>query len=125
VAGLAHAGLHQAVVLSHTRGDSDNVMAAVRLPPVHEFTVSVHIDHALGSVVADGVAVAAPLVEVLDRLRGALDDPDTVLEVLDLATARARVRQAVDAGARIVPPVETDDWPRCRPLVEWVARLPA
>jgi hypothetical protein len=124
IAGFADARLRRAVVLSHERSDSDNLMVGVGLPPALEWTMSIHVDHALGSVVADGLAVAAPLAVVLDRLRGALDDPETSLDALPLDEARTRISRAVEAGARLVPPVETDDWPRCRPLVEWLVRLP-
>ena len=124
VGGLAHAEVHRAVRVSHVRGDADNVLVGVRLPPAHEITVSVHVDHDEGTVVTDCVVLPAGLVDVVRKLQGAIDDPGTQLDVLDLPDARARITRAVDNGAAAYPPVETDDWPLLRPLVEWVVRLP-
>ena len=46
--------------------------------------------------------------------------------MLSLADARTWVDDAVKRGAITFPPFETEDWPGCRALVEWVIRgLPA
>jgi hypothetical protein len=123
VGGLAHAEAHGAVVVSHVRGDADNLLVGVHLPPAHEMTVAVYVDHDEGTVVTDCVVLPARLADVVVRLRSAIDDPGTRLDDLDLADAGARITRAVDNGAAAYPPVETDDWPLLRPLVEWVARL--
>jgi hypothetical protein len=125
VGGLAHAEAYRAVLVSHVRGDADNVIVGVRLPPAHEITVSVYVDHDEGTVVTDCVVLPTNLADVVRKLQSAIDDPDTRLDDLDVADARARITRAVDNGAAAYPPVETDDWPLLRPLVEWVARLPA
>jgi hypothetical protein len=53
-------------------------------------------------------------------------EPDTTFEEADPAQAQATVTEAIDHGAMMFPPLETDTWPGCRPLVEWLlSRLPA
>jgi uncharacterized membrane protein len=55
-----------------------------------------------------------------------IGEPDTTFEEADPAQARATVTEAIDHGAMMFPPLETDTWPGCRPLVEWLlSRLPA
>lgn len=67
--------------------------------------------------------VDAPVDEVTAQLREATDhDPDTTFADLALADARARVEDAIDVGAVTYPPLESETWPVCRPLVEWVLR---
>ena len=34
-----------------------------------------------------------------------------------------RITEAVERGARTIPPTETETWPTCRPLVEWMTSL--
>jgi hypothetical protein len=40
-----------------------------------------------------------------------------------LAEARARISQAIENGARLFPPLETETWPASRPLAKWLLRL--
>ena len=36
------------------------------------------------------------------------------------------IEEAIDHGSRLYPPLTSDSWPMCRPLVEWLLRkLPA
>ena len=55
-----------------------------------------------------------------------MEDPDQSLTRTDAATARAVMEEAIDNGSRLYPPLTSDSWPMCRPLVEWLLRkLPA
>src|SRR3954451_9560177 len=56
-------------------------------------------------------------------MRTTADDPDTTLTALQPADARARITGAVELAAITFPPLETDTWPACRPLVEWAVGL--
>ena len=122
---LSRARPYRAVLVSHVRGMADNVLVGVRLPPGHEISVSVYIDHAEGTVVADCVALPASLADVVAKLRSVVDELGTSFDDLALPDARARITRAVDNGATAHPSVETEDWPLFRPLVEWVTRLVA
>ncbi len=122
VGQIGQAAAYRAAAVTHVLGDGENVLVGVRLGPAHELTVSVFVDHTLGTVARDAVVVPASIAEVLATLRAAVDDPDTRYHDIPLADARARISEAVERGARLRPRLETDEWPLCRPLVEWVAR---
>jgi Domain of unknown function (DUF6398) len=67
-----------------------------------------------------------PLPVLLELMRSEADDPDVTLTEFDPADARARMTEAVEHGALVFPPLESETWPACRPLVEWaVGLLPA
>jgi len=125
VAGLRNAEPYRAVVVSHVRGMAENVIVGVRVPPGYEITVSVYIDHDEGTVVTDCVSLPARLADVVVTLSSVIAELGTRFDDIDLADARGRIIRAVDNGAVAYPPVETEDWPLFRPLVEWVARLVA
>ncbi len=110
--------------VTHVLGDGENVLIAIRLPTGHVVTAVVYIDHNLGTLVKDAFVVSDSLANVVEGVRAsAADDPDTVVAPLALADAKARITQAVELGAMTYPPFETDTWPACRALVEWMNTL--
>jgi hypothetical protein len=109
--------------MRHVLGDGDNVVLGVRLPGGHELCAAVYIDHNLGTLVKDAYVVPGALSALVDLMRSTADDPDTTLTELDAADARARITEALELSALTFPPIETDTWPACRPLVEWAVRL--
>ena len=112
--------------MRHVLGDGENIVIGVRLPGGRELCAAVYIDHNLGTMVADAYVVPGSLPELSDLMRTTADDPDTTLTDLDPADARARITEALELSAMTSPPIETDTWPACRPLVEWaVGLLPA
>ena len=113
----------KAVQLSHVLGDGDNVMVGVSLPTGHQLSVVVYIDHNLGTVVKDAFVVPGSIDELVSIMIPSIRDADLMVEELAAADARERITAAIAAGAMIYPALETDSWPACRPLVEWVTRL--
>lgn len=111
------------VEVVHVLGDGDNVLVGARLPDGRHLTAVVYIDHNAGTVVKDAFVVPAPVDELVEQLLEVADDPDTQARDIAAADARARIAEAVEHGARVVPPFESDTWPSCRPLVEWMAAL--
>jgi hypothetical protein len=122
LAGLGEAAVYRAVESTHVLGDGDNVLLGARLPG-YELTAVSYIDHNLGTVVKDAFPVPGPIADVVARLREVADDPDVTFRDIGLADARARVAQGIEAGAMTFPPFETETWPSCRPLTEWLLRL--
>jgi hypothetical protein len=121
---LPRATPYRAVEMTHVLGDGDNVMLGVRLPRDTELTLVVYIDHNLGTVVKDAFAVPEPIAELVVFMQEKEGkDSDTAWNELDLADARVRIADAIEVGAIAWPPYETDTWPACRPLVEWISRL--
>jgi hypothetical protein len=123
LAHLTSADPYRTAELVHVLRDGDNVMVGVRLHDGHQLTAVVYIDHNMGTVVKDAFVLDQPIVSVLTRFKEiAADDPDSTIDDIPAADARARVTQAITLGAITVPPFETDTWPACRPLVEWIVR---
>lgn len=107
--------------LVHILGDGDNVMVAWRWPDRSAATAVVYIDHNMGTIVKDAFIMPESF-DVLVRQFERSGLMDQVIRPLDPAVARTRITEAIEAGERVLPPLETDSWPMCRPLVEWVVR---
>lgn len=109
---------------SHVLGDGDNIALGWRWPGGQEASAVVYVDHNVGSLVKDAFVVDEPLDDLLGSYRS-LNDPDMSLEPLDPAEARARISQGIARADITIPPFESETWPLCRPLVQWVVgRLP-
>jgi Domain of unknown function (DUF6398) len=124
---LNRATVDEVVEMVHVLGDGDDILIGVGLPGGSALSIVVYIDHNLGSLVKDAFVIPEPLDALIDHMRRAAnDDPDTTWAQLAPADARVRIRDAIDISAITFPPLETDSWPACRPLVEWVVgMLPA
>jgi hypothetical protein len=59
---------------------------------------------------------------MVPEFRRVTDGPDTRWDDISLAEARAWVDAAIELAAITFPPLETETWPACRALVEWIAR---
>jgi hypothetical protein len=108
--------------LTHVLGDGDDYLFGVTLPSGHALSALVYVDHNLGTVVKDAFVVPEPLEVLALKVGSTLDDPDQSLTRIDAATGRAVVEAAIEHGARMYPPLSSDSWPVCRPLVEWLLR---
>ena len=122
-------GLEQARIeadvwfLTHVLGDGDDFLLGVTLPSGLALSALVYVDHNLGTVVKDAFVVPESLEDLAIRLGTLLEDPDQSLTRTDPASARAVVEAAIHAGSRRYPPLTSDSWPMCRPLVEWMLRM--
>ena len=119
---LGETSVYKAVESAHVLGDGDSVLLGARLPG-HELTAVIYIDHNLGTVVKDAFPAPGPITEVVARMREAVDDPDVRFGDISLADARTRVAEAIEVGAIMFPPLESETWPASRPLTEWLMRL--
>ena len=120
---LGKATAYRTVEMTHVLRDGDNVIVGVRLATGEELTAIVYIDHNLGTLVKDAFIVAEPIADLLDVMRDRNTDPDSGFAPLSPADARTRIVEAIGLGAMTYPPFETDTWPACRPLVEWMVSL--
>ncbi len=112
--------------LTHVLGDGDDYLVGVTVPTGHSLSALVYIDHNLGTVVKDAFIVPDTLEDLALKVGTTMDDPDQTLTRTDPATARAVIETAIEDGARLYPPLTSDSWPMCRPMVEWMLRqLPA
>jgi hypothetical protein len=115
----------EAAEITDLHGDGAQVLFEITLLGGHAVTVIVGIEHDAGSAVGDVLALPVGMDVALDEVLTEYDDPDVKWVPLAPADARARVEGAIAAGEVLTPPVETEDWPSSRPLVEWMlAMLP-
>lgn len=121
---LGQATVDGVVEMVHVLGDGDNIMVGMSLPGGSALSLVVYIDHNMGTLVKDAFAAPEPLDVLIERMRlvGG-NDPDTTWTDLAPADARVRIREAITLGDLALVPFETDTWPACRPLVEWVLGL--
>lgn len=122
LAQLSETATYRAVRMSHILGDGDNVMLGARLPGGYELTCVVYIDHNFGRLVKDAFVVPEAIAGMVAEFKRVTDDPDTRWDDISLADARAWVDAAIEVGAITFPPLETETWPGCRALVEWITR---
>ncbi|GAA1142873.1 hypothetical protein GCM10009606_23040 [Nocardioides aquiterrae] len=109
--------------LTHVLGDGDDYLFGVVLASGHAVSALVYVDHNLGTVVKDAFLIGEPLEDVVLKLGTTIEQPEQSLTRTDPASARATVAGAIDHGARVYPPLTSESWPMCRPVVEWLLRL--
>ena len=122
LAQLSETSTYRAVRMSHILGDGDNIMLGARLQGGQELTFLVYIDHNLGTLVKDAFVVPEPIANMVAKFKRVTEDPDARWDDISLADARAWVDAASELAAITFPPLETETWPACRALVEWITR---
>jgi Domain of unknown function (DUF6398) len=123
VVGLGLTTAYRATEMVHVLGDGDNVIVGARFPTGEALSTVVYIDHNMGTLVKDAFVVPEPIDELVAIMRSKTDDPDTAWNDINPADARVRVDEAIALGAMTFPPFETETWPVCRPIVEWINGL--
>lgn len=122
--GLREARLEPDVwFLTHVLGDGDDYLIGVTLPTGEALSALVYVDHNLGGVVKDAFVAPVSLAEAVDRMRSTTDSVEQTLIRVDAADSRAVIEEAIAHSAMLYPQPESDDWPMCRPLVEWMTRM--
>ncbi|MCX6432263.1 MAG: hypothetical protein NTX29_05570 [Actinobacteria bacterium] len=109
--------------LSHVLGDGDDYLIGVTLPNGEAFAALVYIDHNLGTVVKDAFVAPVTLVVMVEKMRRSIDSHTQTLVPVDARDARAAIEQAIAVSSMQYPRTETETWPLCRPLVEWICRM--
>lgn len=122
LADLSQIETYRAVLMSHVLGDGDNIILGARLTGGHEIACSIYIDHNLGTLVKDAFVVSEPIAALVAKYQEVAEDPDTRWEDLSLADAKARIDAAIHLAAITVSPFESETWPACRALIEWITR---
>lgn len=122
IEALDEVRVERVVEMRHVQRDGEDYWLDVRLPDGFTATAMVYVDNNMGCVVKDAFVTERPIDQVFDVIRQETDE-DTALLDVDAADARAVVEQAIEIGSIMVPPLETETWPLCRPLVEWLVRM--
>ncbi len=110
------------IEMRHVQRDGEDYWLGIGLPDGFTATAMVYVDNNMGGIVKDAFVTDRGVDDVMEVIRAEIDE-DTALLDADPADARALVEQAVLFGSITVPPMETDTWPMCRPLVEWLLRM--
>jgi hypothetical protein len=100
------------------------VIAGLRLATGEDLSVVVTIDSDSDGWAMNAFAVPVSLDTLLAKVReltGA--DRDCLATEIAAADARTRITAAIAATDALAPRLETETWPDCRPLVEWVTRM--
>ena len=119
--GLETTRVAEVFEMRHVLRDGEQYSLDVRLPDRFSLSALIYVDNNLGQVVKDGFVADVLLHTMLEPFRADLDE-DSVLEPIDPAVARARLEEALFVESIMVPPMESDTWPLCRPLVRWLVR---
>ena len=109
--------------MTHVLGDGDDYLLGVTLTSGHSLSALVYVDHNMGTVVKDAFIVPQPLGELSDVMAQTISDVDQTMSLVDPALARAVIEESIEHGALLFPPLESDSWPMCRPIVEWMLRM--
>ncbi len=123
LAALSDTRVDRAVRMTHVLGDAEEILLGVRLADEQHLTCAVYVDHLVMSAVADAFFVPSTIDAVVDVARTSNADPDTTFVDLDLSDARQRVQNALDVHLTMFRSDESDTWPGCRPLLQWLTRL--
>ena len=122
--GLGQARVEPEVwFMTHVLGDGDDYLIGATLPSGYSLSALVYVDHNLGTVVKDAFVVPEPLDHLAQKVAETITEPDQSMTRIDAATARAVIEEAIGHGSLMYPPLESESWPICRPLVEWLVRL--
>ena len=121
VTDLDSAEVTRVELMTHVLGDGDNYLLEVRFAGGERISPIVYVDHNLGTVVKDAFVIPESLDAVVDRYEHLMEE-DQSIDPHDPSLARAELTQAIENGDKLFPPLESDEWPQCRPLVEWVVR---
>jgi hypothetical protein len=123
LAGLGHTKVHRAERMTHALGDGDELLLGVRFTDGQEMTCVVSIDHSKTSQVGDAFFVPDSIDAVLAVAQANNTDPDIAFSEVDLSDARTALREALDNPLSLLASRDSDTWPACRALVQWLAHL--
>jgi hypothetical protein len=111
----------RAVAVARGVADVEYVLVGVEVPGGGHLTVAARVDLDLGCLLSDALVIGEPLPAAEQLLADeAADDPDAVVTVLSPDDARARIEYAITEADTLLVPLETEQWPANRALVEWI-----
>lgn len=124
IAGLADIDVYRTVRRAHVLGDDDEIILGAKLSTGEELTCAAFIDHHTFSVVKDAFVIPDSIDTVIQVAKERNTDPDTSLVDMDPADARAWLEHGLSQHPVFTG--QSDTWPACRPLLQWLTRrLPA
>ncbi|MBX7452203.1 hypothetical protein GR927_29800 [Mycolicibacterium sp. 3033] len=116
IAELRYVEVYRAVRFTHVLGDFDELVLGARFPSGHQVVSVSHISHNSTSAIDTAEVGYGSIADLLGSTP-ADGDPDVSLVEMTVADAKAWMLQALQGS---MFPRETESWPQCRPLVEWL-----
>lgn len=115
-----------ALVQADPFGDGELVVMSWRWPAGSTTDGSaasalVHVGHTLGTVVKTAMVVPEPMADLREMWAQA-EGLRTTHQVIGSADARSRIIDAIANGDARHWESETDTWPSCRAMIEWMVR---
>jgi hypothetical protein len=124
VARLDGIEVRSTIEVTHACLDVMRVIVELRLATGEDLSVVVSIDPDSGGWAMNAFAVPVSLDTLLAKMREVTGaDGECRASEIPAADARARITAAIAATDALAPRLETETWPDCRPLVEWVTRI--
>lgn len=122
ISDLPNVDVYRVVRMTHVLGDGDELLIGARLATGHELTCVAHINHLMLSEVKDAFFVPDSIDRVTSIAAKQNTDPDTGFVEMSLADARAWIQHALEQPLFVV---DSDSWPGCRALLQWlIGHLP-
>lgn len=114
---------HEISTMTDVLGDGDDYLVTIELEDGRPLTALIYVDHNLGGVVKDAFLIPGTQASINEKFEEVGLDEGQVIASADPADARAIIDAAIEHGARMHPPLESETWPMCQPLVEWIVRM--
>lgn len=123
LSGLDRARAVATIRLGDPLDDADNYLIGVELADGTPLSTIIYVDRNLGTAVKDAFLMPTAVEPVVSRYTEFAAAEGMSPEPADPGLTRAVVDEAIKLSAMIFPPIETDTWPVCRPLVRWMLRM--
>lgn len=120
IPGLERATVQRTVRMTHVLNEGDDLVLGISLPGGRQLTCVVFIDHTMISEVGDAFFVPSPIDDVLAVAEASRTDEDITFVDISPADARAWIEHGLEVIDSTGLPVQSETWPGCRPLVQWV-----
>lgn len=113
----------QVSLMTDVLGDGDNYLVGLQLRDGRYLTALIYVDVNLGGVVKDAFVIPEAPESIEQRFAEIGHAEGEILSTADPAQARAIIEEAITFGSAMYPPLQSDTWPACQPLVEWMLRM--
>lgn len=121
--GIDEVRVSGAALMTEDTGAGDDVVIGIDWPGGGQGSFLTYVDHISGTVVKDAFPSPMSLDETVRRMQSmAADEEDVEIDDLELDEARGLIEEALEMGDSLEIDLQSDTWPSCRPILEWLLR---
>ncbi|GAA3669296.1 hypothetical protein [Microbacterium marinilacus] len=106
----------------HVLGADATIIVGAELADGTPATATVFIDRDAGAVVGDAFIAPETFEAALAAGAKGVDADEFPRQEISPADARVRIERAVAEDLAVDPPLVTETWPACRPMLAWILR---